>query len=140
MHIITTFAVVKKRTVILFLLFAFIFMMASTNVPFFKNKKKVRVDRDSTELAQETRMDSIAGLAKVDTTKMDSVQLAIYHHNKIIDDSLALDSLNRKKKKGIDKRRYTINCKFKESEKIVLCISANTFFSCVIYHVRFKPQ
>jgi hypothetical protein len=77
-------------------------MMASTNVPFFKNKKKVRVDRDSTELAQETRMDSIAGLAKVDTTKMDSVQLAIYHHNKIIDDSLALDSLNRKKKKGID--------------------------------------
>jgi hypothetical protein len=102
MHIITTFAVVKKRTVILFLLFAFIFMMASTNVPFFKNKKKVRVDRDSTELAQETRMDSIAGLAKVDTTKMDSVQLAIYHHNKIIDDSLALDSLNRKKKKGID--------------------------------------
>lgn len=102
MHIITTFAVVKKRTVILFLLFAFIFMMASTNVPFFKNKKKVRADRDSTELAQETRMDSIAGLAKVDTTKMDSVQLAIYHHNKIIDDSLALDSLNRKKKKGID--------------------------------------
>src|SRR5574344_149680 len=102
MHIITTFAVVKKRTVILFLLFAFIFMMASTNVPFFKNKKKVRVDRDSTELAQETRMDSIAGLAKVDTTKMDSVPLAIYHHNKIIDDSLALDSLNRKKKKGID--------------------------------------
>src|SRR5574344_502668 len=102
MHIITTFAVVKKRTVILFLLFAFIFMMASTNVPFFKNKKKVRVDRDSTELAQETCMDSIAALAKVDTTKIDSVQLAIYHHNKIIDDSLALDSLNRKKKKGID--------------------------------------
>src|SRR5574344_1722312 len=45
---------------------------------------------------------SILVTFRVDTTKMDSVQLAIYHHNKIIDDSLALDSLNRKKKKGID--------------------------------------
>ena len=32
-----------------------------------------------------------------DTTKMDSLQLAIYHHNKAIDDSLAFDSLNRQK-------------------------------------------
>lgn len=37
-----------------------------------------------------------------DTTKMDSLQLAIYHHNKAIDDSLAFDSLNRQKKNGID--------------------------------------
>lgn len=37
-----------------------------------------------------------------DTTKMDSMQLAIYHHNKAIDDSLAFDSLNRKRKNGID--------------------------------------
>ena len=37
-----------------------------------------------------------------DTTKMDSLQLAIYHHNKAIDDSLALDSMNRQKKNGID--------------------------------------
>ena len=37
-----------------------------------------------------------------DTTKMDSLQLAIYHHNKAIDDSLALDSANRKRKNGID--------------------------------------
>ena len=37
-----------------------------------------------------------------DTTKMDSMQLAIWRHNKAIDDSLAFDSLNRKRKNGID--------------------------------------
>ncbi len=37
-----------------------------------------------------------------DTTKMDSLQLAIYHYNKAIDDSLAYDSINRKRKNGID--------------------------------------
>ena len=33
---------------------------------------------------------------------MDSLQLAIYHHNKAIDDSLAFDSINRRRKNGID--------------------------------------
>ena len=37
-----------------------------------------------------------------DTTRMDSLQLAIYHHNRAIDDSLALDSANRARKNGID--------------------------------------
>ncbi len=37
-----------------------------------------------------------------DTTKMDSMQLAIYRYNKAIDDSLAYDSMNRKRKNGID--------------------------------------
>lgn len=37
-----------------------------------------------------------------DTTKMDSMQLAIYRHNKAVDDSLAFDSLNRQRKNGID--------------------------------------
>lgn len=37
-----------------------------------------------------------------DTTRMDSLQLAIYKRNKAIDDSLAYDSLNRRKKNGID--------------------------------------
>ena len=39
---------------------------------------------------------------KRDTTTMDSIELAIYKHNKAVDDSLALDSINRKKKNGID--------------------------------------
>ncbi len=45
-----------------------------------------------------------------DTQGMDSLQLAIYRHNKAIDDSLALDSMNRKKKNGIDYPvHYTAN-------------------------------
>ena len=39
---------------------------------------------------------------QVDTTKMDSLQLAIYKYNKAIDDSLAFDSINRQRKNGID--------------------------------------
>ena len=39
---------------------------------------------------------------KRDTTMMDSLELAIYKYNKVIDDSLRLDSLNRQKKNGID--------------------------------------
>ena len=49
-------------------------------------------------------------MAGPDTTKMDSLQLAIYHHNKAVDDSLAFDSLNRKRKNGIDSPvQYTAN-------------------------------
>ena len=33
---------------------------------------------------------------------MDSLELAIYKHNKAVDDSLRLDSINRSKKNGID--------------------------------------
>jgi len=39
---------------------------------------------------------------KRDTTLMDSLELAIYKYNKVIDDSLRKDSLNRKRKNGID--------------------------------------
>lgn len=39
---------------------------------------------------------------KRDTTVMDSLELAIYLHNKAVDDSLALDSINRQRKHGID--------------------------------------
>ena len=43
-----------------------------------------------------------AAKMKRDTTTMDSLQLAIYKHNKAIDDSLRMDSLNRQRKNGID--------------------------------------
>ena len=43
-----------------------------------------------------------AAALKRDTTTMDSLELAIYKYNKVIDDSLRLDSLNRQKKNGID--------------------------------------
>ena len=54
------------------------------------------------EAAMPLAMGEDAASAGPDTTKMDSLQLAIYHHNKAIDDSLALDSMNRQKKNGID--------------------------------------
>ncbi len=56
-------------------------------------------------LAAATVADS-TGAAVPDTLKMDSLQLAIYRHNKAIDDSLALDSANRKRKNGIDAPVY----------------------------------
>ena len=37
-----------------------------------------------------------------DTTQMDSLQLAVYRHNKAIDDSIRADSLNRQKKNSIE--------------------------------------
>lgn len=51
--------------------------------------------------------DSLNGSASstkhgVDTTMMDSIELAIYKRNKAIDDSIALDSINRRRKNGID--------------------------------------
>ena len=49
------------------------------------------------ELAEEA-----AAKMKRDTTTMDSLELAIYKYNKVIDDSLARDSMNRAKKNGID--------------------------------------
>ena len=39
---------------------------------------------------------------KRDTSVMDSLELAIYKHNKAVDDSLAQDSINRSRKNGID--------------------------------------
>ena len=55
-------------------------------------------------------MDDAAAKMKRDTTMMDSLELAIYKYNKVIDDSLRLDSLNRQKKNGIDAPvRYSAN-------------------------------
>ena len=48
------------------------------------------------------RVTEAAAKTKRDTTTMDSLALAIYKYNKLIDDSLALDSMNRQKKNGID--------------------------------------
>lgn len=63
--------------------------------------------KDSVELDSFVAVKSDTAVAAMeyngpDTTKMDSMQLAIYHHNKAIDDSLAFDSINRRRKNGID--------------------------------------
>ena len=91
----------RRKTLITLLLFAVLLMMANGNMPLLKQRKRV-VQSESNSQADTTRR-SINKLANlVDTTKMDSIQRAIYRHNKAIDDSIHLDSLNRKKKNGID--------------------------------------
>ena len=51
---------------------------------------------------EETPRREAAIKTKRDTTTMDSVELAIYKYNKVVDDSLARDSVNRSRKNGID--------------------------------------
>ena len=65
--------------------------------------------RDSIENITDSTADTIAAILRdslgkvvVDTTKMDSLQLAIYRHNRAIDDSIRLDSLNRQRANGIN--------------------------------------
>ena len=97
---ITIFAVQMRRySFIALLLCAVLFMMA--NADYQIRKKHKRASNDSIAINKAVRKDS-AGREIIDTTKMDSLQLAIYRHNKQIDDSIYLDSLNRQKKNGID--------------------------------------
>lgn len=49
-----------------------------------------------------TKVGEASAKLKRDTTTMDSLELAVWKHNKAIDDSLALDSINRSRKSGID--------------------------------------
>ena len=57
-----------------------------------------------------TVLQEAAAKLKRDTTTMDSLELAIWKHNKAVDDSLALDSINRSRKSGIDSPvEYTAN-------------------------------
>ena len=95
------------------MLFAFIFVWASMESLSYPKDKKARtadslvgdsLPIDSTlevgkkAIAEQKRNKPL----EPDTTKMDSLQLAIYKYNKAIDDSIALDSINRRKKNGIN--------------------------------------
>ena len=101
----------RSKTLISLLLLAVIYVMAGTNVPFFKSKKKGTDSKHPIENNDSTNNnstdsipnDSTAHLpAVVDTTAMDSLQKAIYLYNKQIDDSVRLDSINRTKSNGIN--------------------------------------
>ena len=95
----------RSKSIIIFLLFAFVFVMADNSLLFQKRRTKTK-NKESTTLPDSLKngkTDSLKNIGTVnDTTKMDSLQLAIYHHNKAIDDSIRLDSINRKKSNGID--------------------------------------
>lgn len=97
----------RTKTVIFVLLFAFIFVMADTSLPLFKENDNGRAQNDSLSVGDTVSSDSVPAdstdkLGEPDTTNMDSLQLAIYHHNKQVDDSIRLDSINRKKSGALD--------------------------------------
>ena len=83
---------------------AFIFMMASSRVPSSKRNKKAEVVTDTLVDDDSVAHDSLQPerAVKDDTLGMDSLQLAIYLHNKAVDDSIREDSIFRSKAGGID--------------------------------------
>lgn len=98
----------RRQAVIVLLMSVVMLMMAGTHTPLFKGKKKA-AKADSTAVDSVQRRDSLGNVV-VDTTQMDSLERAIYRHNKVVDDSIRLDSLNRKRSGGIEAPiEYTAN-------------------------------
>ena len=95
-----------------------IFVVAATDAPFAQRKKSQKANvNDTIATSDSLAADSIGNILRdslgaeiIDTTKMDSMQLAIYRHNRAIDDSIRLDSLNRQRANGINSPvQYTAN-------------------------------
>ena len=86
---------------------AIVYAMASINMPLPKGKRTKKATGNAVivdSLLQGKRPDvaDSSRFAGLDTTKMDSLQLAIYRHNKQIDDSIRADSIMRARSNGID--------------------------------------
>ncbi len=119
----------RKNSVIFLFLFAFIFVMAGNPALFGGDRRNHPSGNNSQPtpnsnaggtnnpdtigkeeyLSDSLSLDSIDLDAvgspvdpRVDTIRMDSIQRAIYRHNKAIDDSMHLDSLNKRKKNSIE--------------------------------------
>lgn len=88
---------IRTKSLIILLSCAILFVWAGSR-PLLPVKKGKPVTTDSAKAKQQRTADD----AGVDTLSMDSLQLAVFHHNKAIDDSIRADSINRAKKKGID--------------------------------------
>ena len=81
--------------------------MASVNMPVPQGKKTKKTKAsavvvDTLLKGQSPKDSKVVDKNIPDTTKMDSLQLAIYHHNKAIDDSIRADSMMRARSNGID--------------------------------------
>ena len=97
----------RNKSIIFLLSFVVVFAMASVNMPVPQGKKTKKAKANAvvvdTLLKGQSSKDSKAVDKNIpDTTKMDSLQLAIYHHNKAIDDSIRADSMMRARSNGID--------------------------------------
>jgi lipopolysaccharide assembly outer membrane protein LptD (OstA) len=120
---------VKRKSAILLLLSAVIMMMAEVPLTLFQEFQREVMEADTlavadtmampepmvlrrpslsevldTDIVVNTDSSKVAAIAsnEPDTTKMDSLELAIYRHNKAVDDSLMQDSINKRKKNGIE--------------------------------------
>ena len=96
----------KRNSVLI--LFAFVILLVMAEVPMKMVSRVQQSSGNSDSISADSIvkpaitavMDTIKALT--DTTKMDSIQLAIFRHNKAVDDSLAKDSINKRRKNGID--------------------------------------
>lgn len=117
----------RKHTTIAIILLASIFMLASNGMPFSQRAQKQRTAKDSTAIKDTTAVSDSMAIADInaiaDTIGMDSLQLAVYHHNKQVDDSIHLDSLNRQRKNGID-----APVEYSANDSIIYVASSNTAF------------
>ena len=96
----------RTKTVIFILLCAFIFVMADNSLPINGKRNKRKKLNDSISLNDSSQKDTSSIISETDTLKMDSLQKAIYLHNKHVDDSVRLDSINRSKSIGLDAPVY----------------------------------
>ncbi len=117
-----TFAAVRRKTLIFLSLFVIIFVVAGVPRLRFpesgKGNDSIISDTvvlhqavvSDTGLVRRVKPDSLSGdsllrdslVLKNDTAMMDSLHKAIWLHNKVVDDSLRADSINRSRKNGID--------------------------------------
>ena len=95
----------RGKSVIFLLLFAVVFVMASANMPLLRKKRQA-----STHVAGDSNSTIPTTTLAIDTAGMDSLALAIFRHNKQVDDSIRLDSLNKLKSNGLEAPvEYTSN-------------------------------
>lgn len=96
----------RSKTIIALLLSVVMFVMAGSSVPFTLRSEASHHANDTVNdtviIADTTAIKADAKAIKADTAAMDSLQKAIWLHNKQVDDSIRLDSINRAKSTGIN--------------------------------------
>lgn len=136
----------KRKSVIFLMLFIFLCVMAGGPFSALKDNRYKVLLEDTLAVADTidttlvyltdtmlTGHQAARAALKRDTTVMDSLALAIYKHNKAVDDSLTLDSLNRQKKNGID-----APVEFSAKDSIIYSSSSGTAFLFGDSHVKYQ--
>lgn len=113
----------RRKSVIALLLFAVVMMTASPRLyQIYKGKdgrkQTVRHSQDNDSLDIDLQ-DSLPA----DTVQLDSLAQAVLLHNKLVDDSIRLDSINRAKSSGIDAPVH-----YQAKDSMVYIAGSNTAF------------